>query len=118
MSADLTKVSQIRDALLPIMQDPDFAGCRFGLAGSYARGEETPDSDIDIVVDTDKEFGLSIEEMERIKASFDCDTDVLQLRLLKEEDEELDAFLLEEGLPINKSSAYKSILREVIWFEE
>ena len=90
----------------------DYPNLRFGLAGSYARGEETSSSDVDIVVDTDM---LTIEQIDNIKERFNMDVDVVQLKLLENEDMQLDKFSVEHNLPINEDSAYKSISREVIW---
>ena len=86
----------------------------YGIAGSYARGEQTAESDIDIVV---KDGLLTLDEMEEIKTTFMQSTDVLQMVLLKKEDEELDAMLQEMDLPTNNDSVYKTISQEVIWFE-
>lgn len=90
----------------------DYPGIKFGLAGSYARNEESSDSDIDIVVDTDM---LTIEQINHIKEKFGIEVDIVQLKLLESEDLELDQFLIAHDLPVNNDSAYKSISREVIW---
>lgn len=88
---------------------------KYGLAGSFARGEATRDSDIDIVVNAD---GLSIDIINKIKGFFcDVETDILCFGLLKKEDEELDEFLSNMGLPINDESVYKTIRNEVIWID-
>lgn len=46
-------------SLLPIIQEyfKDKPVLRAWLFGSYSRGEETPESDIDILVDYDRSFG-------------------------------------------------------------
>lgn len=91
---------------------------RIGVAGSYARNTATETSDIDVVVDTDM---LDIPDIEciksLIKSQFNKDTDVICLQLLREEDEHLDRLALNIGVNKNSYSAYKSILREVIWCE-
>ena len=88
---------------------------RMGLAGSYARGDNKASSDIDIIVDTDL---MPIADMEYIKSKFDgTDVDVLLLGLLKQEDEEMDSFFKEMGLPINNESVYKNVSKEVVWCE-
>jgi predicted nucleotidyltransferase len=95
---------------------------KLGVAGSVARGKETNKSDIDVVVDDTN--GISIEQYEDameivnlIKSHFKKNSDILFLLLIKEEDEQLDELLKSEGLPINENSAYKNILREVVWCE-
>lgn len=106
---------QILSRLLKISKMPFVHGYRIGLAGSMARGKFNKRSDIDVVVDTDC---ISIEDMEKIKESFSDfgrSVDVLCLGLLKEEDEELDKFCVENNILINPNSVYKTILREVIW---
>ena len=90
-------------------------GLRLGLAGSYARGTNKKNSDIDIVVDANK---LTIDIMEMLKKAFEPrKADVLITELLKDEDIELDNFLLSIGLSKNEDSVYKSIMREVIWIK-
>ena len=39
----------------------------------------------------------------------------LNADLMKKEDDELDKLALENGLPVNKYSAYKTIMQEVRW---
>lgn len=87
-------------------------GIKMGVAGSYARGTATEDSDIDIVVDYDM---LDFYQIDMIKDSFDRPVDVIQLPLLKEEDERLDKIAQSFGSEINDESAYKNICKEVIW---
>ena len=98
----------------PLCQKPqEFSSYNFGLAGSYSRGEESENSDIDIVVDTGN---LTPEQMEKIKSFLKNKTvDILQMPLLKEEDELLDNFLMASGLPANNYSVYKTIKNEVNW---
>lgn len=106
---------EIMNTLSKIKRKHYFSSMRIGLAGSYARGDNQYDSDIDVVIDTDS---MSIEHMEEIKKSFEnMDVDVLLLGLLKQEDEELDSFLSELDLPINEESVYKNVTREVVWCE-
>ncbi len=64
-----------------------FRIAKIGLFGSYARGEETEDSDIDIIV----EFYPNTENLSEIKASlkeiikstFDRDVDICREKYLK-----------------------------------
>lgn len=93
----------------------DLKNYKFGLAGSFARGDSDDLSDLDIVVNSDE---MTMPLMNLIKSHFTNQTvDVLCLGLLKKEDEELDSFLLENGLPANNESVYKIINKEVIWVE-
>ena len=106
-------VPEIINTLNTIKKQDQFSKYRFGLAGSYAKSTAQPDSDIDIVVSTSN---LSPVQIDSIKSSFnDADVDVLQLDLLREEDESLDRFAIQMGLPINNNSVYKTVSREVIW---
>ncbi len=103
----------ILDRLQKISRTPEFAGYKFGLVGSYARGEETPESDIDILVDR---HDMTLENMELLRSYFkDNDIDILCTGLLAEEDKRLDALMTELDIPINEDSVYKSVTREVIW---
>ncbi len=85
---------------------------RLGIAGSYANGTQDLSSDIDIVIDGDS---MQVDIMEYIKSLFKITVDVLWLDLMKKEDEELDKFAVENGLPINEYSAYKTVMQEVKW---
>ncbi len=53
--------------------------------------------------------------MEYIKSLFDITVDVLWVDLMKQEDDELDRFAVENGLPVNQYSAYKTVMQEVRW---
>ena len=91
-------------------------GLILGLAGSYARGTNDKDSDIDIVVDTKE---LDIPTIEKLKNAFiPMKADVLITDLLKQEDTALDDLLISIGVGKNLDSVYKSIMREVIWVGE
>lgn len=93
-------------------------GYKFGVAGSYARGTANKKSDIDIVVDTDI---LDLIDIELIKKTllkkFGKKSDVICLKLLEQEDKELDELAISVGLTPNDESAFKSIIKEVIWFD-
>jgi predicted nucleotidyltransferase len=89
-----------------------FDNIRLGIAGSYANGNQTDYSDIDIVIDGDS---MRVDIMEYIKNLFNVSVDILWVDLMKKEDEELDNFALENELPINQHSVYKTVMREVIW---
>lgn len=89
-----------------------YAGIRLGIAGSFANGTQKPGSDIDVVIDGDS---MRVDIMEYIKSQFQNDVDVLWVELMKQEDEEMDKFALENGLPINECSVYKTVMQEVLW---
>ena len=83
-----------------------------GIAGSYVNGNEKSTSDIDVVIDGDS---MRVDIMEYIKSLFDVTVDVLWVDLMKTEDDELDRFAVENGLPVNKYSVYKTVMQEVRW---
>lgn len=87
---------------------------RLGIAGSYARNEETENSDLDIVIDGDS---MRQDIAEYIKHQFQTNVDILWVDLLKKEDEDLDSFCLVNNYPVNDDSVYKTVMREVIWIE-
>ena len=89
-----------------------YSGIRLGIAGSFANGTQKPGSDIDVVVDGDS---MRVDIMEYIKSQFQYEVDVLWVELMKQEDEEMDKFALENDLPINKFSVYKTVMQEVLW---
>ena len=85
---------------------------RLGIAGSYINGTQQSSSDIDVVIEGDS---MRVDIMEYIKNLFDITVDVLWVDLMKKEDDELNKLALENGLPVNKYSAYKTIMQEVRW---
>lgn len=89
-----------------------YSEIRLGIVGSFANGTQKPGSDIDIIIDGDS---MRVDIMEYIKSQFQYEADVLWLELLKQEDEEMDKFALENDLPINKFSVYKTVMQEVLW---
>lgn len=92
---------------------------RYGIAGSYARGTAKSNSDIDIIIDTDYFDLLDMELIKQaVKSKFNKESDIICLKLLYLEDCRLDNLALSIGVGINEDSAYKSIEREVIWFDK
>ena len=89
-----------------------YSGIRLGVAGSFANGTQNPDSDIDVVIDGDS---MRVDITEYIKSQFQYEVDVLWVDLMKQEDEAMDKFALENDLPINKFSVYKTVMQEVLW---
>lgn len=85
---------------------------KLGVAGSFANGTQQESSDIDIVIDGDS---TRIDIMQYIKSLFDIAVDILWVDLMRKEDEDLDRFALENNLPINQYSVYKTVMQEVKW---
>ena len=85
---------------------------KIGIAGSYVNGTQHTDSDIDVVVEGDS---ARVDIMNYIKGLFTVTVDVLWVDLMKQEDDELDSFAIENGLPINPYSVYKTVMKEVKW---
>jgi len=57
---------------------------RLGLFGSYARGEQTPASDVDILVDVDASIGLGFVTLaERLESILGLHVDLVSTRALK-----------------------------------
>jgi len=56
LSAKNHKVKKILDAMQPFLAN--FGICRIALFGSYARDDDKQGSDIDIIIDTDKDFSI------------------------------------------------------------
>ena len=44
--------------------------------------------------------------------------DIVDLATLKEDDDAMDRMLLDLGLAVNDSSAYKTIQKETVWMNE
>lgn len=85
---------------------------KLGIAGSYANEAQNASSDIDVVIEGDS---MRVDIMEYIKSLFDITVDVLWVDLMKKEDDALDRLALENGLPVNKYSTYKTVMQEVRW---
>lgn len=103
------------DKVLVVLKSLNFR-LKLGVVGSVTSGEETVSSDIDIFVDGDM---LDLKEIELIKQTiflnFNRECDVIQSKLVKEEDERLDALSISLCLGKNEDSSYKNMLREVAW---
>lgn len=115
----LTK-EQVLDILNDIKKNSLLSNTKVGLAGSFARGTNRKSSDIDVVlsyeIDTD-DTDLLMFVKDCIKKECDYKIDVVHLERLAIEDEELDNHVKSLDLPINDESAYKNILKDVIWIE-
>ncbi len=65
----------------------DFRIVKLGLIGSFARGEQTEASDIDLLVefepDTDDIFGKKMKLKNLLKASFGRDVDICREKYMK-----------------------------------
>ncbi len=100
------------------VNDIPISSLKFGIAGSIALGKDKKNSDIDLVIDSD---GFSLDAIDFIKSYlhdlFKRKVDILFLPLLRKEDIELDNIAKEFDLGINEDSVYKTVNREVIWFE-
>ena len=58
-----------------------FGILKIGIFGSVARGENTNDSDIDIIVEVEKPtLSLMYELKERLKELFKCEVDLVRFR--------------------------------------
>ena len=67
--------------------ESDFCIVKIGLIGSFARGEQTANSDIDLLVefepDTDDIFGKKLQLKDLLKASFDRNVDICREKYMK-----------------------------------
>ncbi len=108
----IKEIQNIFNALLDLK-----LGYRFGYAGSYARGRANEKSDLDIIVAGEQELPGDdyfkvynvLKNVTRIKF------DIVDFTALKEDDDKMDRMLLDMGLSINDSSAYKTIEKETVW---
>jgi len=77
----------------------DFRIAKLGLIGSFARGEQTEDSDIDLLVefepDTDDLFGKKMKLKDLLKVSFDRDVDICREKYIKPY---IKSYLLKEAI--------------------
>ena len=104
---------QINDIISVLRQAYNkYDNIKLGIAGSYANDTQNSSSDIDVVIEGDS---MRVDIMEYIKSLFNITVDVLWVDLMKKEDDALDRFAVENGLPINKYSAYKTVMQEVRW---
>lgn len=100
----------IKEILTSVYQK--YHNIRLGIIGSYANGTATAESDLDILIDGDSIHG---EIADYIKDLFVIPVDVLWLELLEKEDKRLDMLLMEVLSSVNEYSAYKTIIKEVVW---
>lgn len=108
--AEAVNLNEIMSALREVYDK--YAGIRLGIVGSYANDTQQLDSDIDVVIDGDS---MRVDVMEYIKSQFPNEVDVLWVELMKKEDEDMDRFALENDLPINECSVYKTVMQGVLW---
>ena len=55
-SEQITAAAEIRELVLPVLHQHGIT--RAGIFGSYARGEATPESDVDILIELDRQASL------------------------------------------------------------
>lgn len=81
----------------------DFRIVKLGLIGSFARGEQTEDSDIDLLVEfepnTDDLFGKKMSLRNLLKASFHRDVDVCREKYVKPY---VKSYLLRDAIDVLK----------------
>lgn len=92
-------------------------GCHFGYAGSYARGQAKENSDLDILVEgtgtlSNDAYFMIYHTLEKL---INIHFDIVDLAALEEDDRMMDKKLLEMGLNINTKSAYKTMMKDVVW---
>lgn len=104
------KINDIINILKQVYNKYD--NIKLGIAGSYVNDTQDSASDIDVVIEGDS---MRVDVMEYIKSLFDITVDVLWVDLMKKEDDDLDRLAVENGLPVNKYSAYKTVMQEVRW---
>ena len=94
-------------------------GYHFGYAGSYARGQASENSDLDILVkgqdilSSNAYFTIYHTLIKVLLINFD----IVDLTALEQDDLIMDKKLLEMGLNINAESAYKTMKNDVIWMD-
>jgi predicted nucleotidyltransferase len=79
----MTKFEELREKILPVLQP--YGAKRVALFGSVVRGEETPESDIDILVTFGKPIGLFkwVELEEELSKRLGRKADLVSARALK-----------------------------------
>lgn len=77
MNDKVYTIDEIKDIIKPIMQKYNVEEAY--LFGSYARGEATPDSDIDFIIDFDEEATLLTlaDVMTELEAAFGKEIDIV-----------------------------------------
>ncbi|MCT8974994.1 nucleotidyltransferase domain-containing protein [Clostridium sp. CX1] len=116
----LLNKEQVLQLLKDMKNNSILDNVRVGLAGSFARGKNKKSSDINIVISYLEELDdLKIFEYicNYMTSNSDYKIDILHLESIAKEDEMMDNIVKSIGLPKNEYSAYKNILKEVIWIE-
>lgn len=91
-------------------------GGTWGYAGSYARGKQKISSDLDIVYkDVDLNYNNYFDIVKFIEDAITIRFDIIDLEASRLDDEEMDRKSAEIGLPVNDTSPYKNIIKDVIW---
>jgi len=102
-----TKAFNNEVAKIPIIAAGFPSIIRIGIFGSYARGDNTPDSDIDILYDyNDGEIDDTIKCLAKIKQSINADVDFLACENLADARDEYDIGFRDR------------VLNDVVWVYE
>ena len=93
----MTDISTIKKVIIPIAKD--YGVKRIYLFGSYAKGKETPVSDVDLLISSEVK-GLKFYGMvEELRTSLRKRVEVLDMKQLKE-NPELTEEILKDGVKI------------------
>ncbi len=109
---NVTDIRKVFDSLKALR-----LGYRFGYAGSYATGQAKENSDLDVVVEGQETISSEAYFLiyHTLKKVLNIKFDIVDLTALKEDDQIMDKKLLEIGLEVNDSSAYKTMIKEAVW---
>ncbi len=116
MVREITDIKTIVQGLNNVVDNKEY---KFGIAGSFARNEQTATSDVDIIISGAKM--ILVDDYNKIYRylleNLGLEFDLINLEALEEEDKDFDDMLIDMGLDINDESAYKNIKKDVIWVE-
>ncbi len=105
-----------RILLKEMIKELNITDCKVGLAGSFAKGTQNEQSDLDIVLDFNDSydiFNLEYAIHDYMKQHTDREYDIIYIgELLKEKNDLLEFGDTEESLG---ETFYDSIIKDVIW---
>ena len=92
-----SEIELIKEKIVPLLRENKVT--KAGIFGSYARGEQTKESDIDILIELDKEVSLFgvIDLKIKIEKALRKKIDLVEYELIRKE---LKKRILNEEIPI------------------
>lgn len=92
-----------------------------GLAGSYLKGSNTSESDVDVILDANdsvvEDLEVNTDIYNFLYNKLGKEIDMVWVSLLKKSSDMSDELAKELGVDIDGNTPYRSIMRDVMWID-